>query len=205
MKQFARVALLLLPIYGCREEPVAVYDVPREAPAPRPGSGPALSSAEGPAVRARAAAPEVTAAEAGASSLAWTVPAGWKAKPASSMRLATFEISAGGATVDLSVVAIPGEAGGVLANVNRWRGQLGLAEVAEDGLARVVERVACPAGALRVVDFTGKGDGEPARMVVALISHGGQTWFFKATGSPEAVGAAKPALLAFLKSVHAAR
>ena len=41
------------------------------------------------------------------------------------------------AVVSISVLA--GEGGGTLANVNRWRGQLSLPEMAEDGLPKATE------------------------------------------------------------------
>ena len=43
------------------------------------------------------------------------------------MRKASFVVEeADGAKVDISATSFPGESGGLLANINRWRGQLGL-------------------------------------------------------------------------------
>ncbi|HVY61478.1 MAG TPA: hypothetical protein VHF22_07480, partial [Planctomycetota bacterium] len=63
---------------------------------------------------------------AGQGALAFDTPAGWEAKPDSSgMRLGSFGV-AGHPDADCSIIVLPGGAGGVLANVDRWRKQMGL-------------------------------------------------------------------------------
>jgi hypothetical protein len=59
----------------------------------------------------------------------WTLPAGWNEQPGSGMRAATISIPAADGPLELSVLSLPwtGSAeAGVLANVNRWRRQMGL-------------------------------------------------------------------------------
>ena len=54
-------------------------------------------------------------------------PPHWQRQPPAPMRKASFVVEeADGAKVDISVTSFPGESGGLLANINRWRGQLGL-------------------------------------------------------------------------------
>src|SRR5688572_18194483 len=61
------------------------------------------------------------------SRLTWTAPSTWKAQAPTAMRLASFAIpTKAGKDLDFSVVMLSGEAGGLLANVNRWRGQIQL-------------------------------------------------------------------------------
>ena len=73
---------------------------------------------------------------AGGAPLAWTVPAGWTQGPDRPMRLVTFACTPeGGAaaaqpgspegSVECYVAELGGMGGGVAANFNRWRGQLG--------------------------------------------------------------------------------
>src|SRR5207302_1076337 len=62
----------------------------------------------------------------------WQVPAGWKEVSSGPMLAAKFIVAGpdeAQAVVNVSVAG--GEGGGLLANVNRWRNQLGLAPVAE--------------------------------------------------------------------------
>ncbi|MBI3299243.1 MAG: hypothetical protein HYZ75_13830 [Elusimicrobia bacterium] len=133
-------------------------------------------------------------------SLSWPAPAGWTAKPGSGMRRATFVVPGAAGPGDLSVVSLPGDAGGPLANVNRWRGQVGLPPWDEAALRAAAEPVSSPAGAFTVVDLPGASQ----RMLAALLTRGGETWFFKLVGPDATVGAAKPAFKTFLSGVKPA-
>ena len=130
----------------------------------------------------------------------WEVPAGWELGAAQSMRLATYRIPTEGGVIELSVSELPGPAGGLLSNVNRWRGQIGLKPL--DSLAGQIKTVAAPAGEVRLVDFTGSQD---KRIAGAVLTDGSGSLFFKLTGSKAAVAAAKPAFLAFVRSLRRGR
>jgi len=56
----------------------------------------------------------------------WEKPASWIPTEGSSMRLASFEIPFSTGSGDLSIMELGGDGGGLEANVNRWRGQIGL-------------------------------------------------------------------------------
>jgi len=62
--------------------------------------------------------------------LAWKVPEGWSEQLGAGMRAATFRMGAGETKLECSVIPLPSEDPAsveyVLANINRWRGQLGL-------------------------------------------------------------------------------
>jgi hypothetical protein len=135
-------------------------------------------------------------------SLTWIAPADWQAKPLGPMRLGSFAVSGDTGNADVSIIAFPGEAGGLLANINRWRGQLGLSSLAEGDLAGAATALDGAGGLhFTVVDFSGQAGGSPARMLGAILSFGGQTYFFKLTGPDALVAREKPAFLDFLKSV----
>lgn len=57
--------------------------------------------------------------------LHWRTPAGWTELPPSSMRVANFR-PGGDAAAECYLSALSGDAGGLAANVNRWRAQLSL-------------------------------------------------------------------------------
>ena len=133
--------------------------------------------------------------------LRWTAPQGWVEGPGGSMQVATFRLPPPSEAAQVSVATFPGDVGGELANVNRWRGQLALAPVAEGELAALRSRVVTRAGAASVYDFTGEG-AAPVRLVAASLRVGDSTWFFKLNGPEAAVAAARPAFLAFLKGLR---
>ena len=72
----------------------------------------------------------------------WEVPTHWVKTSASSMRLASYEVSDGnGSKLDFSVTSFPGDVGGTLANVNRWLGQIGIDPVEESSLSKYVSPI----------------------------------------------------------------
>lgn len=147
----------------------------------------------------------------------WTLPQGWTERPATqAMRIATIDTGtsggAGAGGLEIAVTAFPGDVGGRLANVNRWRGQMGQAAIAEAELLGALKEVksqgATGAAATRVwttliQSGTGAsgaanaGDGTQA-MLGAIIEPGdGQTWFLKCLGSRERVEPLRPAFESF--------
>ncbi len=148
-----------------------------------------------PGVPAPAAAP---AAEA-AGKPVWDVPAGWQAEAPGPMQLARFTTGAEGAQAEITVVSLPGSAGGTLANVNRWRGQIGLPPVTDAELPKLTSPVAgADAGAI-LVDLA--NPDQKRRLIAAAVPHGGSTWFYKLSGDDAAAGRAKEAFVQFVQSV----
>ena len=133
----------------------------------------------------------------------WQVPAGWKPVAASTMRLASFSVDgANGQTGDLSVVALGPGAGGNLANVNRWRGQLSLPPLDEAGLAGASSAITTAAGDQAiVVDLGGQGASAGKRVLAAIVARPDRTWFYKLTGDDALVAAQKDPFIGFVKSV----
>jgi len=76
---------------------------------------------------------------------AWKTPDGWVEEPGSGMRKATFKIQGDDRTLECSVIQLPDPNGNpaspdyVLANVNRWRGQLGREPLSAADLQRELE------------------------------------------------------------------
>jgi hypothetical protein len=131
----------------------------------------------------------------GGDSLLWQAPPDWKDEPGKPMRKGSYGV-AGGAEV--AITAFPGDVGGVLANVNRWRGQAGLDPVDDAGLAQATTAIESNGLHFLLVDVSNGS----SPLVAALVPWNGGTWFFKLTGSADAVTRAKPAFLAFLKTVR---
>lgn len=118
----------------------------------------------------------------------WDVPSTWKeVETTVSMRLVTF-IAANGQ--EIAVSAFPGDVGGLIANVNRWRGQVGLDETDEAGIEEVINRLD---GVDVIIVDVASGD---TRLVGSIIDVGdGQTWFVKAIGPAEKIDQVKADLV----------
>lgn len=205
-----RTALVLLiaaicGAAGCKDREVTSYRIPKETQA---AAAPEAPSQGQPAARGAGATPNTNDLPASKGSdmggmpvrtaetpsLRWRAPGDWRTKAGSSMRKGSY--SAGGAEV--AITAFPGDVGGVLANVNRWRNQVGLAPVAESEL----DRVTVPIDANGLHFIVTDAEGSSARIVTALLPWQGATWFFKLTGPSDAVGRAKPAFIEFVKTVQ---
>ncbi len=130
--------------------------------------------------------------------LRWVTPKGWTERGADGMRAATLKPPQGG---EVTVIALPGDVGGELANVNRWRGQIGLAPMGEAELAGGRTQLHSRAGAVSVYDFTGSGTPQ-TRLVAGVLRASGTSWFFKLMGPQDAVAAARPAFVEMLKGLH---
>lgn len=137
----------------------------------------------------------------GVPGVAWTAPAGWRRVPSDNpTRLAVFTID-GVPDAEVVVTRFPGTVGGELANVNRWRGQIGLGAVDGATLAQHVEREAIPGYSVYVVSATNNG----AALVAAGLEEAarGRTWFVKATGPEAAVDRLREDVRAFVRSFRA--
>jgi hypothetical protein len=135
----------------------------------------------------------------------WSVPSNWQQGNPSSMRRATFEVTGtDGQSAEIAVSVFPGDVGGLMANINRWRGQIGLGPVAPDEIAGITSDLDVNGIKATVVDFKADtappGKTQPPRMVVVTVLNAGNSWFFKMTGDAPLVDAQKDSFLQFVKS-----
>jgi hypothetical protein len=132
----------------------------------------------------------------------WEVPTNWKEVPPPQMVLAKFVVPGkGDDKAEVTVSVFPGDVGGLHANINRWRRQIGLPEADEKTtkeLARPLEAVSRDAV---LVDMS----GATVRVIGAIVPDGGRTWFYKLTGSPTVAEAEKDSLVKFVQSAKQAK
>jgi hypothetical protein len=125
----------------------------------------------------------------GAEAIQWDLPKGWTEARTGGMRFATLKPPAAG-KIDVSVIMLPGPAGGELGNVNRWRGQIGLPPVDDAGRAQIRKGVKSKAGEISLYDFASDGPGKQ-RMIAGLLFADGKSWFVKMVGDNDPVEATR--------------
>ena len=132
--------------------------------------------------------------------ISWQLPEGWKLddKPVA-MRFATILIPAEPKPLQLTVSRFPGDVGGTLANVNRWRMQIGLSPLGEADLAKELKEVETSGQKAKVADMHNPQNKQ--RLIGVILPGGQETWFFKVTGTSDTVEPHKEKLMTFLKSV----
>ena len=143
-----------------------------------------------------AAAPQQTTTTP---TIKWTTPEGWTEVPPSSMRYASFNAAAEeGGKIDISVVTFPGDGGSDADNVNRWRGQIGLAPVDANAVTSQVAPLKTGDTTFSTTDIA----GNKTRTIAAWTRRDGRVWFFKATGPTAAVEKEKPNFVKFIESIR---
>jgi hypothetical protein len=130
----------------------------------------------------------------------WALPEGWRLVPGERpMRLATFEAPDESGPVEVALTRFPGDVGGVLANINRWRGQMGLGPVTEGELEALIDRFEAPGFSGYAVRI----EGAEAHMLAVGVYEAAEdrTWFVRATLGPDAAGRLKSQVLEFARSL----
>ena len=132
-----------------------------------------------------------------AENLSWTIPSGWvDLKQTSSMRLATLGVK-DKKDLQIKITKFPGNVGGELANVNRWRRQMGLGPIAAGDLKKSLEEIDTKAGKAKLVNITNDG----SQMLAVMIPHKGFTYFVKLMGKEADIKDQKKAMIELVKSM----
>ena len=97
---------------------------------------------------------------------------------------------------DVSVSVFPGDTGGTLANVNRWRRKLALPAATEENLQSLIAPLDPADSQAILVDMTNNNQ----QLIGAIVPRDGKYWFYKLQGDTAAVAPQKDAFIAFAKS-----
>jgi hypothetical protein len=129
----------------------------------------------------------------------WQVPSGWKAAGPKPMRLASFDIPDAAGNGDVSISKLNGDGGGLLANVNRWRGQVGLAPLEASALAANSTALTTAGGDSGTwVELK----GADKTILGAIVARDGVSWFFKMTAPASVAVQNREAFEKFVRSVR---
>ncbi|NDC82800.1 hypothetical protein EB093_03940 [bacterium] len=171
------VVCLALVLMGCQSSEVTVVDVPKSV----------------------AARPTSTSAQ-NASRFHVKLPDHWAPVAPGPMRLAQYEIGNGDHQVVVTVTTLPGDAGGSVSNVNRWRGQLQLSPLSDAEMRQSIRREVRGKYTFDLASFVNPTTGKGVMGAIAII--GSDTWFVKATGPAGPLMNLRSQFDAFLASVE---
>lgn len=135
----------------------------------------------------------------------WEAPAHWTELPPTPIRKGNFVVEdAQGRQAEITVTAFPGDLGGLVANVNRWRQQLALPPQSPGEIESSVERLEVRDLEVTLVGMEADGYGsapnETLAVFGAIIPVGENTWFVRMTGDRELVRGERPSLRQFVGS-----
>ena len=129
-------------------------------------------------------------------------PENWvPAEIAGGPRVASFQVAAaedGAGPADMAVTVFPGDVGGLLANVNRWRGEVSQDNITQAELETATERIVVGGHTIHLVD----GANEERRTLGAILPVTAETWFFKLSGPAAVVAANRDAFRAYVEAVE---
>jgi hypothetical protein len=165
---------------------------PFDSVAGPPGSGPAAESV----------AADVPKFEA---------PKSWQPVPAKGFRKAEFAIGSKEQGAVVTLTDFSANAGPLmtdpLANVNRWRGEIGLAKIEKGQLEESTESIEIggePAKYVRLIPDASKPEESKIEeaTLAAMVTNGDKIWFIKLRGARDTVVAEEENFKAFLKSIQ---
>lgn len=199
---FSASAALLLTLTACERSEPTSYLIPKESrETSLPGAG-AEAATAAPAPKGAddgmRVLPGMQEAAKQAGAIHYTVPEGWVEKAPSGIRKANLTLSDANGSAELTVLVFPGDVGGVRANINRWRGQIGLPEASDEDFAEGSQDYTISAHPGLYVRLEGGAES----ILGALLPFHGSTWFFKLHGDSETVFANEAKLKTFLDSVQ---
>jgi hypothetical protein len=88
----------------------------------------------------------------------WQLPEGWKEEPGNQVRFATIRLGTKEEPLEVTVNRFPGDGGGLVSNVNRWRRlDLGRGPIDEQDLPKAVRDLKIDGADVKLVDMTGPG------------------------------------------------
>lgn len=129
----------------------------------------------------RAVAPSLPPAQAPTASHqpTWEAPAHWERKASTQMRIGNYAVTnEAGQSLDFSITSFPGQVGGILANVNRWLGQVGIEQTDEEGLKQYLSDRTVDEKPAKLV----LAESEDQALYAAILFHKDRSWFLKLMG-----------------------
>lgn len=187
---------------GCKRQEIVYYEVPKENDPGGQQATPSFDISQS----AMADSSRLNTTDEDIANPDWMVPEGWEPDIPSVMRRGSYRVTGPeNLSVEISITAFPGEVGGDLMNINRWRRQIGLSPIAADEVENQMYLHRINDLAYRIVDFIAEKPlpekSNPQRTIVAILSHGGNSWFFKMTGDATLVAIQEDAYMKFLDSI----
>ena len=129
----------------------------------------------------------------------WTIPSGWIPVSSTQFSKANYLIPTATGSADLSVSYFGGDAGGIDANVNRWRTQLGLKEVNKEQIELMGEKFSSNIGEYRVFKIINPNNDERG-FLCSVIFTKNQTIFIKLETYPSIIDSFKKQFIEFSSS-----
>lgn len=133
-----------------------------------------------------------------ASGISYQTPDSWTEFPPSSIRKANFKIDNASGTAEVSVTVFPGDVGGTLANINRWRQQISLSPIDQASLKENITPIIIS----NHHGYFTKLEGNTESILGGILPFHGSTWFIKMQGDILVIEEEVDTFKSFLSSIR---
>ena len=128
-------------------------------------------------------APPAGGAAGSSGEVSYTVPDGWQASTLSQLRKAAFIVQEGDKQVEITIIPLAAQAGSLLPNINRWRGQVGLSEIDRQQMESELVKVTVGDVQGFYVKLQAPEGAEKQQTILGVIAvRGPSSWFVKLNG-----------------------
>ncbi len=182
------VVLPLCALVSCKDEEIRTYRVATDATVEVPVSPTVVPVPEVPAIAAQ--------------SMVWKAPGDWKQETAGQFLTAAYALPGGGR---VTVSKLAGDGGGLAANLNRWRGQVGLKPVADKEVSGLPLKIEDSDEVMQLFNLTSENSTADAEgILVGILPLKTETWYFKFSGPVGVIRKSGGEFAEFLRSVRIA-
>jgi hypothetical protein len=193
LTNIALVGLLvigLLLLTACEQQVAESYTIPKEKSAVT-----TTTQSDKPAMQVL---PGMQSFADSASGISYQTPDSWTEFPPSSIRKANFTIDNASGTAEVSITVFPGDVGGTLANINRWRQQIGLSSIDQVSLNENISSIIIS----NHQGYFTKLEGNTESILGGILPFHGSTWFIKMQGDILAIDEEVDTFKNFLSSIR---
>ena len=127
--------------------------------------------------------------------ITFDVPTGWKPGRTGPFRLAAFEITDANGKAEVTVSKMTRQ--DLLANVDRWRGQVGLDPTTAEALENEAQVIEADGASGHLVNLAGANE----TILAAILNRGGDSWIFKLQGPTGLAAGEQDRFQSFVRSV----
>ena len=182
------IGLLLLT--ACEQQVAESYTIPKEKSAVT-----TTTQSDKPAMQVL---PGMQSFADSASGISYQTPDSWTEFPPSSIRKANFTIDNASGTAEVSITVFPGDVGGTLENINRWRQQIGLSSIDQVSLNENISSIIIS----NHQGYFTKLEGNTESILGGILPFHGSTWFIKMQGDILAIDEEVDTFKSFLSSIR---
>ena len=184
------LVIVLVLLSACEQQAAESYTIPKEK-----STVATTSQSEEPKMQVL---PGMQSFADSASGISYQTPDSWTEFPPSSIRKANFKIDNASGTAEVSVTVFPGDVGGTLANINRWRQQISLSPIDQASLKENISPIIIS----NHQGYFTKLEGNTESILGGILPFHGSTWFIKMQGDILVIEEEVDTFKSFLSSIR---